>query len=75
MDTATIRVRPAMGGYAATLKGKRATCTWSHEEAARRVARKVYGGKVDVVNDYLRDSDVAAGIQYRYHVTHHRSEA
>ncbi|GHB24193.1 hypothetical protein [Salinicola rhizosphaerae] len=70
METATIRVRSAMGGYAATLRGQRATCTWSHEEAARKVARKVYGDKVDVVNDYLRDGDVAAGIQYRYHVTH-----
>jgi len=70
MKSATIRVRDAMGGYAATLQGQRATCAWSHEEAARKVARKVYGDKVDVVNDYLRDDDVAAGIKYRYHVTH-----
>lgn len=70
MKSTMIRVRDAMGGYAATLQGKRATCSWSHEEAARRVAQKVYGDQVDVVNDYLRDGDVAAGIKYRYHVTH-----
>lgn len=70
MKSATIRVRPALGGYAATLRGKRATCTWSHKEAARKVARKVYGDQVDVVNDYLTDADVRAGVQFRYHVTH-----
>ncbi|WIX31221.1 hypothetical protein QO259_10275 [Salinicola sp. JS01] len=70
MTSLTIRVRDAMGGYAATLHGKRATCAWSHEEAARRVARKVYGEAVDVKPDYLRHSDVAAGVRYRYHVTH-----
>ncbi|WIX34931.1 hypothetical protein QO259_09930 [Salinicola sp. JS01] len=70
MKSATVRVRDAIGGYAATLQGQRATCAWSHEEAARRVAQKVYGDTVDVVNDYLRDSDVAAGVRYRYHITH-----
>lgn len=70
MKSATIRVRDAMGGYAATLQGKRATCAWSHEEAARRVARKVYGEKAEVTADYLRDGDVAAGVKYRYHVAH-----
>lgn len=59
-----------MGGYAATLKGQRATCAWSHEEAARRVARKIYGEQVDVVSDYLTEADVQAGVKYRYHVTH-----
>jgi len=54
------------------MRGQRATCTWSHEEAARRVARKVYGDQVDVVNDYLTDDDVKAGVEYRYHVTHNK---
>lgn len=70
MTSAPIRVRHAIGGYAATLKGKRATCAYSHEEAARRVARKVYGEQVNVTTGDLRDGDAVAGIQYRYHITH-----
>lgn len=70
MKSATIRVRSAIGGYAASLKGKRATCAWSHKEAARRVAQKVYGDKVDVTSGYLTEADIKAGVQYRYHVTH-----
>lgn len=68
-NTSSIRVSPAMGGFVATLRGQRATGT-THREAALAVARQVYGPRVNVVNDYLRHSDVAAGIQYRYHITH-----
>ncbi|GGW23783.1 MAG: hypothetical protein CME75_07910 [Halomonas sp.] len=68
-NAAPIRVRDAIGGYAATLKGQRATCAWSAEEAARKVARKVHGDQVDVVSAELAESDAKAGVKYRYHIT------
>lgn len=68
-NASSIRVSPAMGGFVATLRGQRATGT-THREAALNVARQVYGPKVNVVNDYLRDADPMSGIQYRYHITH-----
>lgn len=68
-NASSIRVSPAMGGFVATLRGQRATGT-THRDAALNVARKVYGPKVNVVNDYLRDADPMSGIQYRYHITH-----
>jgi len=74
LNASSIRVSPAMGGYVATLRGKRATGT-THRDAALAVARRVYGPRVNVVNDYLRDSDPMAGIQYRYHITHQRGAA
>lgn len=73
-NASSIRVSPAIGGFVATLRGKRATGT-THREAALNVARQVYGSKVNVRNDYLRDSDTAAGIQYRYHITHMKGAA
>lgn len=65
----TIRVSPAMGGFVATLRGQRATAA-THRDAALTVARQVYGPKVNVRSDYLRNADPLAGIQYRYHITH-----
>lgn len=73
-QASSISVSPAIGGYVATLRGKRATGT-THREAALNVARQVYGSKVNVRNDYLRDSDTAAGIQYRYHITYLKGAA
>ena len=70
----TIRVSPAMGGFVAILRGKRATGT-THRDAALNVARQVYGPTVNVRSDYLRDADPLAGIQYRYHITHQRGVA
>ncbi|WP_447926926.1 hypothetical protein [Vreelandella sp. EE27] len=72
--TSSIRVSPAIGGFVATLRGQRATGI-THRQAALFVARKVYGPKVNVVNDYLRASDPMSGIQYRYHITHQRGAA
>ncbi|UEQ03207.1 hypothetical protein LMS44_18255 [Halomonas profundus] len=69
LNASSISVSPAIGGFVGTLRGKRATGT-THRDAALNVARKVYGPKVNVVNDYLRHSDVAAGIHYRYHITY-----
>lgn len=69
LNASSISVSPAIGGFVGTLRGKRATGT-THRDAALNVARQVYGPKVNVVNDYLRDSDTAAGIQYRYHITY-----
>jgi len=74
LNASSISVSPAIGGFVGTLRGKRATGT-THRDAALNVARKVYGPKVNVVNDYLRDSDVAAGIQYRYQITYMRGAA
>lgn len=74
VNASSIRVSPAMGGYVATLRGKRATGT-THRDAALNVARQVYGPKVNVRSDYLRDADPLAGIQYRYHITHQRGVA
>ncbi|TVU88287.1 hypothetical protein [Vreelandella titanicae] len=68
-NASSISVSPAIGGFVGTLRGKRATGT-THRDAALNVARKVYGPKVNVVNDYLRDSDIAAGIHYRYHINY-----
>ncbi|MCL7931711.1 hypothetical protein [Halomonas llamarensis] len=73
-NASSIRVSPAMGGFVATLRGQRATGT-THREAALAVARRVYGPRVNVRNDYLRDADTMAGIQYRYHITHMRGAA
>ena len=70
MSDPIIKVRAAGNGYTATCNGKRASCTWSHEQAAKSVAQKCYGEKAGVAPDYLQDGDVAAGTQYRYHVTH-----
>ena len=69
LNASSIRVSPAIGGYVATLRGKRATGI-THRDAALNVARQVYGPKVNVRSDYLRDADPLAGIQYRYHITH-----
>lgn len=69
LNASSIRVSPAIGGFVATLRGKRATGA-THRDAALTVARQVYGPKVNVVSDYLRDSDPMSGIQYRYHITH-----
>lgn len=69
LNASSIRVSPAIGGFVATLRGKRATGS-THRDAALAVARQVYGSKVNVRNDYLRDSDPMSGIQYRYHITH-----
>jgi hypothetical protein len=63
-----------MGGFVATLRGQRSAAT-NHRDAALSLARRVYGEKITVRTDYLRDRDVAAGVQYRYHVTHRGSEA
>ncbi|WP_085919068.1 hypothetical protein [Halomonas sp. CSM-2] len=68
-NASSIRVSPAMGGFVAILRGHRATGT-THRDAALAVARRVYGPRVNVRTDYLRDSDPMAGIQYRYHITH-----
>ena len=73
-NASSIRVSPAIGGFVATLRGQRSTGP-THREAALNVARKVYGPKVNVVNDYLRDSDPKSGIQYRYHITYLRGAA
>ncbi|SES15276.1 hypothetical protein SAMN04487958_10817 [Vreelandella subterranea] len=73
-NASSIRVSPAMGGFVATLRGQRATGA-THLEAALAVARRVYGPRVNVRTDYLRDSDPMAGIQYRYHITHQRGAA
>ncbi|HDZ48751.1 hypothetical protein LCGC14_0074820 [marine sediment metagenome] len=73
-NASSIRVSPAIGGFVATLRGKRATGT-THREAALAVARQVYGPKVNVVNDYLRAADPMSGIQYRYHITYLRGAA
>ncbi|WNL39849.1 hypothetical protein RN346_04640 [Halomonas sp. PAMB 3232] len=73
-NASSIRVSPAMGGFVATLRGQRATGR-THRDAALAVARKVYGAKVSVRSDYLRRSDPAANIQYRYHITHQRGAA
>ncbi|MDR5857928.1 hypothetical protein FZZ93_02540 [Halomonas eurihalina] len=43
MTATRIRIRRHGDGYAASGGGKRATCSWSREEAARRVAFKLYG--------------------------------
>tara|TARA_R110000851_G_scaffold50820_1_gene121268 strand:+ start:707 stop:940 length:234 start_codon:yes stop_codon:yes gene_type:complete len=69
LNASSISVSPAIGGFVATLRGKRATGT-THREAALAVARQVYGTRVNVVNDYLRAADPMSGIQYRYHITH-----
>ena len=74
LNASSIRVSPAIGGYVATLRGKRATGA-THRDAALNVARQVYGPKVNVRSDYLRDADPLAGIQYRYHITHQRGVA
>lgn len=68
-NASSISVSPAMGGFVATLRGQRATAA-THRDAALNVAHQVCGPKVSVVNDYLRHSDVAAGIHYRYHITY-----
>ncbi len=68
LNASSIRVSPALVGYVATLRGKRATGA-THRDAALAVARQVYGSKVNVRNEYLRDSDPKAGIQYRYQIT------
>tara|TARA_R110000850_G_scaffold195947_1_gene322358 strand:+ start:141 stop:383 length:243 start_codon:yes stop_codon:yes gene_type:complete len=69
LSAPSISVSPAIGGFVGTLRGKRATGT-THREAALNVARQVYGTKVNVVNDCLREADIAAGIRYRYHITY-----
>lgn len=74
LNASSIRVSPAIGGYVATLRGKRATGA-THRDAALNVARQVYGPKANVRSDYLRDADPLAGIQYRYHITHQRGVA
>ncbi|MBB3231728.1 hypothetical protein [Halomonas stenophila] len=60
----TIRVRRAGGdGYAASGGGKRATCTWSQEEAAKRVAGKLYGeGGFELFPAELTERDAEKGV-------------
>ncbi|OLO06853.1 hypothetical protein BTW08_15260 [Salinicola sp. MH3R3-1] len=63
-----------MGGFVATLRGQRCTAA-DHRNAALDLARRVYGERVNVRADYLRPSDVTAGVRHRYHVTHQGSRA
>ncbi|MCE8004252.1 hypothetical protein [Billgrantia ethanolica] len=67
MKSATIRVRSAIGGYAASLKGKRATCTWGPMKAARRCAGKIVGeSKYRLERMKLRVGDSEKGVLYRF---------
>lgn len=57
-------------GYVAVCHGQRTICSYSHEVAARGIARKCYGDKANIRPAYLMEGDVMQGVMYRYCVIH-----